>query len=82
MSTKSKPVILMTVIAKAVLFSVAFTVTVRALCPLFGLALTEHAVGNLLMLGSMLIGTTSVLLYSKAIKALEAGETALHAARK
>jgi hypothetical protein len=74
MDTKSRRIILMSVIAKAALFSVAFTATVRLLCPLFGLALTEHAVGNLLMLGSMLTGTLSVLLYSKAIKALEAGE--------
>jgi hypothetical protein len=74
MCTKTKPVILLTVIAKAVLFSVAFTVSVRLLCPLLGFALTEHTVGNLLMMGSMLTGTLSVLLYSQAIKALEAGE--------
>jgi len=74
MCTKSKAAILMVVVAKGVLFSVAFTVVVRLLCSLFGVAPSEHAVGNLLMLGSMLTGTLSVLLYSKAIKALEHDE--------
>ena len=82
MCTKSKPAILMTVIAKAVLCSVAITVTVRLLCPLFGVSLNEHGVGNLLMLGSMLTGTLCVLLYSKAIKALEAEESMTRAERK
>jgi hypothetical protein len=81
MCTRSKPMILLTVIAKGVLFSVAFTVSVRLVCPLLGFALTEHTVGNLLMLGSMLTGTLSVLLYSKAIKALEAGERTSRAGR-
>lgn len=82
MCTKLKPAILMTVIAKGVLCSVAFTVTVRLLCPLFGVSLNEHGVGNLLMLGSMLTGPLCVLLYSKAIKALEAEESMTLAERK